>query len=185
MFHVEYLKSNVIKSDDEYFDIEGPPPPSYLMYKDICLAQIWYKMKEKYGLQSEAWGLAARGFNDYILECNIPTQIRRGFMTTISVKIGGGENPPFLDLQIMDPDNNQLQCPDPSIWHYDPDTGKFNLEFTIPLESKLGKYNAIILLDRDIKFKPYGDIKIELKDVPEKKRRQINDFQEKIFEVIA
>ena len=62
MFHVEYLKSNIIKSDDEYFDIEGPPPPSYLMYKDICLAQIWYKMKEKYGLQSEAWGLAAWGF---------------------------------------------------------------------------------------------------------------------------
>ena len=62
-----------------------------------------------YSLRLGVWLLG--GFNYYILECNIPAQIRRGFMTTISVKIGGGENPPFLYLQIMDPDNNQLQCP--------------------------------------------------------------------------
>ena len=88
------LKSNIIESSNEYFEYE--PPPSYMMYERLCLIKIWYRLKEKYGLQFEESYLRLGGA--HILECNIEAQTKRGLTVTVSAKIEGTAQHAFLSI---------------------------------------------------------------------------------------
>ena len=66
---VPYVVSSIQISSNPVTNILNiePPPPSYMMYERLCLIKIWYRLKEKYGLQFEESYLRLGGA--HILEC--------------------------------------------------------------------------------------------------------------------
>lgn len=193
----DILKStmNYIDSQTEFDKDLHPerPPEGFFILSSDCRYLIRHKIYERYGLEIGIFDLELG--TGHILESHIPLQIKRGSPANIFVKIVGRIKYPgwdyakhaFLDLLFVDPDNNQLWFPDPSTWDSNTGTGKIHLKnqeyssqwtYTIPSDSQVGEYKALILLceKEPVRFDEDG------KELGRKRR--ILDFQEKILYVI-
>lgn len=158
-----------------------------------CKYLIQNKIAEKYGLRFEIYDLRLE--SGRIIESKIPPLIKRGTPADIYVKIEGNIKNAYIDLLIVDPDNEKSWYPDPSSWDSGNNTGILNLKhkeyssgwiFTIPAEHKLGEYKALIVLyEVEVLGKVIAEeLKVEIYGIAEKNKRVL-DFQETSFTVTA
>ena len=113
-----------------------------------------------------------------IIESEIPKVYSRGGANEVFARVKGTANNAFLDLLVIDPDNNQYWNPDPRSYDSALDKGTAMINdgeyssrwiFNIPSNARTGKYKALILLYEDL-FEPT-------------KTRQAIAYAEKEFDV--
>ena len=189
----DIMKSTINRiSNYPQYDLDTlmPPPDGWRILEPLCYTHTGIKLNEIYGLQLGALDLR---LNTHIFECDIPARINRGQIATVSAKVKGTTNNAFLELRITDPANNRLVYPDPITWDSSTDSGTLNLKheeysskwsFTIPVDSRLGEYKALIILyeienlDKDT----IERLKVEIDGIAEK-NKHVLDFHEMSFTV--
>lgn len=91
--------------------------------------------------------------NVTFVKVEIPEKSERGKTLAVSAQIEGSTKNGFLDVAIEDQDGNRHWFPDPKSWNSALDLGQLKLttetyantwEFSIPTNSKPGKYKAIM-----------------------------------------
>jgi hypothetical protein len=169
------------------------PAGGYFMdvFRFTCKYLIQYKISEKYGLRFDIYNLRLE--SGRIIESKIDRIVKKGSPVHIFVKIAGFVKNAYFDLLIVDPKNKKSWYPDPSSWDSGNDKGTLNLEhgessskwaFTIPVDSRLGVYKALIvlyeveILDKNLVEKLKG----EINGIAEK-NKHVLDFQEISFTV--
>ena len=94
-----------------------------------------------------------------IIEYEIPKMYSRDGSNEVYARIKGTANNAFLDLLVIDPDNNQYWNPDPLSYDSALDKGTAKIKdedyssrwiFYIPSNARTGKYKALVLLYEDL-----------------------------------
>ena len=162
-----------------------------------CQTYLLHKIEQNYGVFNLDPSLGFRDsyYGKAISESRIPSQIKQGTTSNVSVKIKRDFKGTRLKLLIVDPDNKQLWHPDPTgyrYWdstivglEYRPELKKEiqvyrrQWDFNLHSNSKVGEYRALILLCKD------RIILDEVGRVSDSQDEQIIDCEERTFEVVA